>query len=276
MTAHRSSLADLEARLHAPTDARVHDVLLGGALNFAADRAVAAALLTELADARSLARDARAFLRRAVNAALDDGLDQFLDLGTGMPSVGDVHSLTSGRGHPVRLVLADHDAVVVHAWELTLDDRRATVDEAAAVVADLRNVPALLARVRTTGLFDLERPVCLLLTNVLDRLSDRDRPAQILAALRDALPRGSWVVVSHLSSGHARPADRATADRYRAAHTRLLCPLVDRSPDEVAALLDGWDLLDPGVAPVYAWRPDRLYDVDTARDLAVAAVGVRV
>lgn len=274
MPAHRSRLIALDAPDQPPTDACVHDHLLGGALNFAADRRAGDELLRVLPAARALARESRAFLRRAVGTAfVRAGVRQFLDLGAGLPSAGDVHSLVAGAHHSVRLVLSDHDEVVVHAWRQTLVERRAAAD-AAAVLADVRNVPGLLERVGATRVLDFARPVCVLLTGVLDRLGPTDRPELVAAALREALPTGSWLVLSHLSSGRARPQDRAAVRAYAAAHTRLAGPLLDRSPADVEALLSGWDVLEPGVVPVAAWRPDRLRAVAANAAPALAAVGV--
>jgi hypothetical protein len=229
-----------------PSVARMYDYFLGGKDNYAADRAAAEKVLEALPTVEGVARANRAFLQRAVHFVAGQGLDQFLDVGTGLPTQGNVHEIARTVRPSARVVYVDNDPmVVVHARALMATDKRTSI-----VHADVRSPDAILDAAR--DLLDLSRPVCLLFVAVLHFLPDAEDPAGNMRRLIDAVPPGSHVIVSHAAAEEQR--NRNVGDTYR-SHSAS-APLVARTRDQVAALLDGLTVLDPGVVPLHEWRPD--------------------
>ncbi|MBW8481877.1 SAM-dependent methyltransferase [Actinomadura parmotrematis] len=227
--------------MSAASPARVHDHLLGGKDNYLADRRLVAELLELQPNLRTAARANRAFLGRAVAALAALGVDQFLDVGCGLPTRDNVHQMAARRLPGARTVYLDNDpAVVAHARALMAAD--AGVE---AMTADLRKPEELLGL--AAGSLDWRRPVALVLTAVLHLLPDADGPAAIVAALRGALPPGSALVVSHLTA----PLAPGVADLYA---ERCGVPLTVRPPATLLGYLGGWPLLPPGLAPTAAWQ----------------------
>ena len=194
-----------------PHPARVYDYLIGGKSNFAADRALAEKMLQETPGLRTAARENRAFLGRAVQyLAGEAGVRQFLDIGTGLPTVDNVHEVAQRIAPESRVVYADNDPMVLaHARELLTS---APEGRTAYVHADLRDPARILADPRVRDVLDFGRPVALVLVAVLHFLPDEDKPAEVVAALLDALPSGSYLVASHTALDHA-PAPVAAMER---------------------------------------------------------------
>jgi SAM-dependent methyltransferase len=197
----------------------------------------------------------RAFLRRAVRYLASHGVDQFLDLGAGLPAPGNVHEVAQAVNPAARVVYVDLDPMVlVHARALLAYDARTTV-----VPGDLRDPAAILADPDVGAHLDLSRPVAVLLVAVLHFVRDGEGPARIVADLRERLTPGSAVVISHVADLHddERP-ERAAATREAAAlYEELAGPFTLRAPDEIARLFTGLDVLDPGVVLANQWRPPR-------------------
>jgi hypothetical protein len=230
-----------------PNPARIYDYLLRGKDNFPADRAAAEQLLALVPEARAGAQENRAFLGRAVRyLAAEAGIRQFLDIGTGIPSQGNVHEVAQAVAPDARIVYADNDPVVhVHANALLAQPTTA------AVLADLR--PDLIIRdPKVRELLDFDRPVAVLLVAVLHFVTDDEDPPGIVAYLRDAVALGSYLVVSH-ATGDFRPE---VAGKVTEVYERASAPLVLRSRPEVARLFHGFELLPPGLVQPAAWRPD--------------------
>ncbi|MFD5433934.1 SAM-dependent methyltransferase [Kitasatospora sp. NPDC127067] len=241
--------ADL--RPDVPHPARMYDYYLGGKDNFPADRAAAEKALAANPEFRSTARANRAFLTRAVRCVADLGIDQFLDIGTGIPTAGNTHEIARTARPGARVVYVDNDPIVLsHARALMAGSGagRTTV-----IQADLREPGHLLDAVRAVELLDFSRPVGLVLAAVLHFLRDEDQPHRVLAGLLDTLPSGSHLVLSH---GTADFIPSTTRDRVTGVYDRATAPLVGRSREEVRAFFDGLDLLEPGVTTVPLWRPD--------------------
>ncbi|MFJ6378833.1 SAM-dependent methyltransferase [Kitasatospora sp. NPDC092039] len=241
--------ADL--RPDVPHPARMYDYYLGGKDNFPADRAAAEKALAANPEFRSTARANRGFLTRAVRCVADLGVDQFLDIGTGIPTVGNTHEIAQTARPGARVVYVDNDPIVLsHARALMAGSGpgRTTV-----IQADLREPDALLDAVREVGLLDFSRPVGLVLAAVLHFLRDEDKPHQVLATLLDTLPSGSHLVLSH---GTADFIPAEIRDRVTGVYDKATAPLVGRSREEVRAFFDGLDLLAPGITTVPLWRPD--------------------
>jgi SAM-dependent methyltransferase len=230
--------------------ARVYDVLLGGASNFAADREAAAKMLPT---AGHTARVNRSFLRRAVRFLVDEGIDQFLDLGSGIPTVGNVHEIAQRHRPGSRVVYVDNEPVAVHhARQLLAGNRDATM-----VAADLRRPELVLDNPEVTRLLDFDRPMALLFMAVFHFVPDSDNPGVVIDRYLDQLAPGSYVGLSHYTSDTYDPEQLATAARAGATYQQgTRTPVVPRSRAEVAALLHRVTLVEPGLVPAPQWRPD--------------------
>ncbi|BCY13110.1 SAM-dependent methyltransferase [Actinoplanes sp. L3-i22] len=233
-----------------PHPARVYDVLLGGKDNFAADRAAAEQGLKVNPNAATAPRENRAFLRRTVRFLAAPGIDQFLDIGTGLPTSPNVHEVAQAENPAARIVYADNDQLVLaHARALLTSSppgRTAYVD------GDLRRPAEILAAPALRATLDLTRPVGVLLFAVLHFLTDEDRPAEVVQTILDAVPSGSYLVLSHITADH----DPAAWARFTEVMRAQGIPARLRSRDEVATFFDGLDLVEPGVVPILRWRPE--------------------
>ncbi|HKT03865.1 MAG TPA: SAM-dependent methyltransferase [Rugosimonospora sp.] len=258
-----------EFDLYKPSASRVYDYLLGGSHNFEVDRDVARQMLRLAPEAAQAAAANRHFMARAVRYLVDQGITQFLDIGSGIPTVGNVHEIAQRYAPDSRVVYVDIDPVaVMHSRHILDGDRRCAV-----IQGDLRDPRAILDDSLARDLLDFDRPVAVLLVAVLHFIHDHEDPAGIVRELRDSLSPGSHLVLSHASW----PADATVAVR-QAQHTydRMAAQLVLRTRDEVATLFDGFDLLEPGLVTVANWRPDteaEMYRNRTDRLPALAAVG---
>ncbi|HEX6676282.1 MAG TPA: SAM-dependent methyltransferase [Actinomycetes bacterium] len=230
-----------------PNPARVYDFLLGGKDSLPADRAAAEQLLALVPEARTGARENRAFLGRAVRHLAAEGARQFLDIGTGLPTQGNVHEVAHTVAADARVVYVDNDPVVhAHANALLAEPTTATV------LADLREPERIVRHPRTRELLDFTKPVAVLLVAVLHFITDDEDPAAIVGCLRDVLAPGSFLVVSH-ATGDFRPE---VAGKVTKVYERASAPLVLRSRPEVARLFHGFELVPPGLVQPAAWRPD--------------------
>ena len=230
-----------------PSPARVYDALLGGSHNFEVDRAAAAHGTSIMTDLPLGAAANRRFLRRAVTYLVGRGITQFLDIGAGIPTVGNTHEIAQQHDPANRVVYVDIDAVAVaHAKEILVGN-----DNATAIRGDLRTPQALLADLDRTGLIDLTRPVGLLMVAVLHLLPDGDGPAEATAALRDAVAPDSHLVISHLTS--ERNAEQ-TARLSSAVARRDRVSLVFRPRAEIAGFFGDFALVPPGLVNVAEWH----------------------
>ena len=232
-----------------PNIARVYDFLLGGSHNFTADRAAAGEFLARWPDAPETMRLNRAFLGRAVQyLAGQVGIRQFLDIGSGIPTMGNVHTIAQQQARDTRVVYVDNDEVaVLHSRAILAGN-----DNAVAVQADLRCPDEILAHPQLRGMVDLSQPVALLLVAVLHFLPDADTPAALVSQLRDALAPGSYVVISH-GTTDGQPAHVAEAMDLYSQTTAAFQP---RTYAEIKAFFDGLVLIAPGLVHVPLWRPD--------------------
>ncbi|MEU6237185.1 SAM-dependent methyltransferase [Kitasatospora sp. NPDC047058] len=241
--------ADLRPEI--PHPARMYDYYLGGKDNFPADREAAERALAANPEFCSTALANRAFLYRAVRHVTRLGLDQFLDIGTGIPTAGNTHEIAQSVDPRARVVYVDNDPIVLtHARALMAGT---TVGRTTVLQADLRDPAGVLAAADAERLLDFDRPVALVLCAVLHFLRDEDRPDKVLRELLDALAPGSHLVLSH---GTADFIPTEVRDRVTGVYDKATAPLVGRTRDQVRALLEGLDVLDPGVVTVPLWRPD--------------------
>ena len=265
----RPSWAPTGIDLERPSAARVYDYYLGGLHNFAADREMAARAVAEWPELPRIMQANRAFLRRAVRWLSAQGIDQFLDIGSGIPTVGNVHEVAQAANPAARVVYVDTDPVAVAHSEALL-----AADPLTGVVqADFVDAPSILGHPVTRSLLDFDRPVGVLVVALLHFVGDESRPGEILAEYRRAMAPGSHLVLSHASADGA--PDRAPD--HQELYRRTATPMSMRSRDEIAGLLDGFTVVDPGIVFLPMWRPD---DPSAAADrperfTGYAAVGRR-
>ncbi|MFI5494998.1 SAM-dependent methyltransferase [Actinoplanes sp. NPDC051859] len=249
---------------HRPSSARIYDALLGGNHNFAADRAAAQQLLAVIPRAGEMARANRAFLHRAVRYLLDRGVHQFLDIGSGIPTVGNVHEIAQRVVPDARVIYVDIDPVAVaHSNDILHGN-----PNAAAIQADMRFPEAILHHPQVGSLLDLGQPVGLLLVSMLHFVPDDDAFTAV-ARLRAALPAGSYIVISHGVS--ETPAD-AAEDQITALYRRTdVSNAHGRSRAEILSFFGDATLVPPGLVWVPEWPRGGSGD---PHDMAiVAAVG---
>ena len=233
-----------------PHPARVYDYLLGGKDNFAADRAAAQKGLEANPDSRIPPRENRLFLRRAVRFLAEQGIDQFLDIGTGIPSAPNVHHVAQGINPASRIVYVDNDPIVLaHARALLTSHPDGRTDY---LDADLRDVDSILGSAVLSGALDLNRPVGLLLIAILHFIGDEHEPGEIVERLLAALPAGSYLALSHLTGDFRPEAWEQVAAVYRKQGVTMRV----RSRPQIERFFTGLEMVDPGLRILPAWRPD--------------------
>jgi SAM-dependent methyltransferase len=234
--------------LNRPSPARIYDYLLGGSHNLAVDREIAEQVLVAMPDARAGTLANRAFLYRAVRFLVDSGVRQFLDLGSGIPTAGNVHDIAQRAAPDARVVYVDADPVAVaHSRALLAGNDRAGVVE-----SDIRDTDRIMASPEVSRLLDLAEPVGLLMVAILHVIPDQDDPARLVAGLRDRVAPGSYLAVGH-GTADSRPADAAKLEEVS---RRTPTPLTLRPRAAVERFFDGFDLVEPGLVWVPLWRPD--------------------
>ncbi len=234
-----------------PSAARMYDYFLGGSHNFEADRKAADKVIEAMPDAPSIARLNRAFLDRAVRFLIARGVRQFLDIGSGVPTVGNVHEIAQDLDPDARVVYVDVDPVAVtHARQMLEGNDRAT-----AVVADLRrpaDLLGLLDHPQRRTVLDLTRPVGLLIVSML-HLVPGEEAHDAVATLRDVLAPGSYLVISHPIT---EAYDKQTADNVQAVYAQTTTPGALRARADVRRFFDGFVLVPPGLVWLPEWHPD--------------------
>ncbi|MFB4279091.1 MULTISPECIES: SAM-dependent methyltransferase [unclassified Nonomuraea] len=237
-----------------PSVARLYDYYLGGKDNFPADREAAEKILKVAPELRAAARANRAFLGRAVRHLAEAGITQFLDIGTGLPTQGNVHEVAGKVVPDARVVYVDRDPVVlVHARALLAGQGGTTVVE-----GDLRRPGEILKHPDVQEALDLSRPVGVLLVAIMHFIAESDAPGEIIATLRDALAPGSYLVMSHGTSDARAAAVNRGTEVYRSASA----PLTLRGRDRIMELFEGFELVDPGLVWLPEWRPEQADVID--------------
>ncbi|GGO90969.1 SAM-dependent methyltransferase [Wenjunlia tyrosinilytica] len=250
-----------------PSVARMYDYYLGGSHNFEVDRAAARTALEVWPDLPMIMRANRAFMRRAVRFAVDSGIKQFLDIGSGIPTFGNVHEVARAAAPDARVVYVDHDPVAIaHSEAIVADD-----DQTSVLQADLLKPDDIIGSEAVQRLIDGGEPVALMLVALLHFVGDQDSPRDIVARLRDALPPGSCLILTHATNeGYADPADEE-----RDVYKRMGSPLIMRTRQEVLSFFDGFEVVDPGVVFYSQWRPDAADEEDPARYSGYAGFGLK-
>jgi SAM-dependent methyltransferase len=246
----RPSWAPQGIDLTVPSVSRVYDYFLGGSHNFEVDREVARGALKAMPGAPKIAQANRAVMRRAARFAMDLGIRQFLDIGSGIPTFGNVHEVAQHVDPEARVVYVDNDPVAVaHSRAVLAGNEQATI-----AAADLRDPRSVLEHAETRRLLDFDRPLALMLVAVLHFLPDEDDPAGVIATLRDALAPGSVVVITHATMEHGpTPSGQRGVQQV---YQRTTTPLLMRTAAELEPFFDGFEIVEPGIVPLPFWRPD--------------------
>ncbi|MFF8996697.1 SAM-dependent methyltransferase [Streptomyces achromogenes] len=247
----RPAWAPRSIDISVPSVSRIYDYYLGGSHNFEVDREAARRAMEFMPGLPKIMQANRAFMRRAVRFAAGEGITQFLDIGSGIPTFGNVHEVAQAAVPGARVVYVDHDPVAVAHSEAVLADN----GDADVIAADLLKPQEILTSPRLERLIDLKRPVALLLVAILHFVDDADDPYGAVAELREALAPGSLLILTHATyEGIPLPAERAegAVDVYKDIRN----PLIMRSRDEVARFFEGYDMVEPGLVQMPHWRPD--------------------
>lgn len=231
-----------------PSVARVYDYILGGAHNFAVDRVLGDELAHTSPDAAAAMRTNRLFLRRAVRFLARQGMTQYLDIGSGIPTVGNVHEIAQEIAPESTVVYVDVDPVAVAHSETILDGN----ERVAVLCVDLREPDRIVAEATELGLLDFDRPVAVILVGMVHFLSGVDGPGKAIARLRTRLARGSYLALSHATMDQ-QPPEVIAAQQLSA---RTPTPLHPRTYTEVSAFFGDLSMVDPGLVFTCEWRPD--------------------
>jgi len=251
--------------------ARMYDYYLGGKDNFEADRIAAEQVLAQLPGQRRSALENRRFLRRAVGfLAGQAGIDQFLDIGVGLPTQGAVHEVAHEINPRSHVAYVDYDPVVVaHANALL-----ATPDQSVVVAEDIRRPRELLANPVIRGHLDFDRPIAVLVLAIFHFVRDEDDPAAITACLREALAPGSYLMLTHVCQ-ELLP-DKAAAARAKDVYQQAGQPIQPRSTEEIRGFFGDFELVEPGLVPKHAWRPETGPAVADPTDISLGGVARKI
>jgi S-adenosyl methyltransferase len=237
-----------------PSVARMYDYYLGGSHNFEADRAAAKQVEQIFPGIVQSAQANRSFLRRAVRHLVAEGVDQFLDLGSGIPTVGNVHEIAQHDNPSARVVYVDVEPVAVsHSNALLAENPCAT-----ALLADLRATSTVLDAARE--ILDFSRPVGVLIIAALHFIPDSDDPYDAVAEYMAAFPSGSYLAITHGTWDNLTEEEAVEARRVAKVYNSSDNRLTMRSHAEVSRFFEGMELLEPGIVAVNEWRPDSYED----------------
>ncbi|MEV6902125.1 SAM-dependent methyltransferase [Amycolatopsis sp. NPDC051372] len=259
-----------------PSAARIYDWYLGGTQNWAVDREFGRRVEQQWPLVRPGAKQNREFMNRTVRAALKAGIRQFIDLGSGVPTAGNVHEVIEaelGDDDRATVLYVDYEPVAVAHATLILEEEAAT-DWAGILQADMRDPKAVLHSPTTREFIDFGKPVCLLMMAVLHFVGPDDDPEGLVKAYRDALAPGSWLSISQMSEGDgdgpALEGLRWFVEQYRKTSN----PVWMRDRDDIVPFFGGWPLLEPGIVHLPDWRPERELNAVEAEARPFAWCGV--
>ncbi|HET9896571.1 MAG TPA: SAM-dependent methyltransferase [Streptosporangiaceae bacterium] len=247
--------------------ARVYDYWLGGTHNFLADQDLGRAISAVEPNMRAIARANRAFLRRAVRYLGEVGIGQFLDIGSGIPTEGNVHEIAQRANPGARVAYVDVDPVAIAHSKVILEGN----DNASIIDADLREPEKIRSHETVGRLIDFSQPAALILMVVLHFIADAEQPAQIMTTLREALAPGSYLVLGHATHDGKPVVAHASEKVY---NRNVATQLHLRSHDEILRFFDGFELLDPGLVYAPMWRPESPDDVPSDPGAFGTLVGV--
>lgn len=271
MTAGESEaekFAGKDLELDKPNPARMYDYVLGGELNYAMDRQLVDDLLSEMPRARDTALLNRYWLRRAVRYGARQGIRQFLDLGSGMPTVGQVHEIAQEIEPESKVVYVDNERIAVAHSAIVLEGN----DRAEMIGADAERVDEVLGHPTTRRLLDFDEPVMVLMSALVHYFPPQERDAAaMITRYRNALAPGSYLALSSFTG------DQQDEEMFRAVELSKGTsePIHLRSREEVRELMAGFELVEPGIVFTPEWHPDSPEDVGGTPELSgvLAVVG---
>lgn len=230
-----------------PHPARMYDYYLGGKDNYPVDRVAAEKALKIAPALRTGAQENRTFMQRAVRFLVGEvGIRQIIDIGSGMPTASNIHEIAQEIAPDTRVLYVDEDPIVhVHTNAILSDPRLTT-----AIRANLRDPDSFMNHSDSRSLIDFTRPIAVLLGAVLHYVKDEDNPGSVAKCLREEIPAGSHLVISHATAETQPEAANEVTSIY--ADTAL--PITFRGYEEILSLFDGFELVAPGLVPVQRWR----------------------
>ncbi|WP_432840883.1 SAM-dependent methyltransferase [Dactylosporangium sp. CA-092794] len=246
--------------------ARMYDYSLGGFHNFAVDREMVDKVVSMVPNARQIGLANRAFLGRVVRRLVAGGVKQFLDIGSGIPTLANVHQVAQQVNPEARVMYVDIDPVAVAHGRALLADNPLTD----TILGDVRSPDEIVRHPEVTGLIDFSEPVAVLLIAVLHFVPDADDPAGIVRRFREAVRPGSFIALSH---GTMPPERKEDTEAVTGVYQRTSTPLHLRTVEEVRGLLDGLEIVEPGIVPVTDWHPEPEDEGTERRPEVLAAVG---
>jgi hypothetical protein len=248
-----------------PSVARMYDYYLDGKDNYPVDREAVERVAEAMPEIRQLARENRAFLRRAVRYMARQGIRQFIDIGSGLPTAGNTHEIAQEIAPDARVVYVDNDPVVLaHGRALLARDDNTTV-----ITADMHEPADVLRHPKTTRLIDFSQPVGVLLIAMVHFLTVEERPA-VMGQLYDALAPGSHVTATHVTTV-GKSADAVA--QIEAVYATTPTPIFFRDSTEIGHFFDGYELVEPGLVTLDTWRPDPADPAPGATKWLYGAVG---
>ena len=231
--------------------ARMYDYFLGGYHNFEIDRMAARQVVELYPDMPQILRANRSFMRRAVRFLTEQGIDQFLDIGSGIPTVGNVHEIAQRLNPDTRVVYVDVEPVVVRHSNMILQGN----PNAIAIHADARQVDHILSHPDVRRMLDFDRPVGVLMLSMLLFILEDEEAYRVVHTLRDVVPSGSYIAISHATyEGQQQPMERI--ERTVREYDRTTTPVKLRSRAQIERLFDGLELVEPGLVYIALWRPE--------------------
>jgi SAM-dependent methyltransferase len=255
--------------VHRPSAARIYDYWLGGSHNFAIDREVAREVSALVADTALIMQVNRAFLHRAVRLLIGEGIRQFLDLGSGIPTLGNVHEVAQKASPDAKVVYVDIDPVAVAHSQHILGGN----PNAAVIKEDLRNADAILSDPRVRALLDFDQPIAVLMMAVLHFIPHEDDAEAIVARYRDAIGPGSFLGLSHGTADAVQLTEEELSQGI-GQMARTTTPVTTRTRAEVERLFSGLELVEPGVVWTAEWRPEHPDEVIERPERSTAYAGV--
>ncbi len=248
-----------------PSVARMYDYYLGGKDNYKVDREAVDRVSQAMPEIRQLAQENRAFLRRAVRYMARQGVRQFIDIGSGLPTVGNTHEVAQQIVPDARVVYVDNDPVVLaHGRALLASD-----DNTAVATADMHRPDEVLGHPQTNKLIDFNEPVGVLMIAMVHFLTLEEQPA-VMSRLRDALAPGSFLAATHATTDGKAPEAVA---QIEAVYATTPTPIFFRRHDEIARFFDGFELVDPGLVTLDSWWLDPQDPAPAATGWLYGAVG---
>lgn len=256
--------------LSKPSAARAYDYYLGGAHNFEADRELAHRAITIVPNIRTITGNNRSFLRRVVRYLVGQGIHQFVDIGSGIPTVGNVHEVAQKTYPEARVVYVDYEPVAYqHAHGILQDNPWATI-----IQADLREPTAILEHPDTRRLIDFSEPVGLLMVGVLLFIPDEDDPAGLVRTYRECLSSGSYFAASHITDENVPDDLRTQLTEFVNIYNDADEQIFMRDRATFASWFEGLELVPPGVTYLPDWHPEEPIDVgDPARLTGYGGLG---